>query len=670
MNVNGYSQGKNHLSSEKSVYLQQHAENPVDWYPWGELAFEKAREENKLIVLSIGYSACHWCHRMENEAFSDSSIAAFMNANFVSIKVDKEERPDVDKAHSRVVQLIKGTSGWPLNCILLPNAEAIYGGSYFEKAEWIELLKNMVEIQRIQPEKLVEFASKISEELNKPLFQREFKPNITKVDSLPKLIGNEIISHFDWENGGFGSNPKFPSSPKLASLYALYNWLDADSLKIAFTDALSSMQKGAVYDHIQGGFSRYSSGASWNNPHFEKMLYDNAQLMSCYAAGYKITKNIEYKRVINEIYDFACSQMSSKKGGFYSSIGAMLKDVNGGYYFLTEEARTLLRESDIDYFQEIKVDGSKPDQVLLVKRVELSKLALAKGIPSEELEKRVDGLRRSLSKYRVSEDQLEVDTKIIVSWNALMISSLTKAYEATGEKKYLERARKGMRYIQKHFINDSIIRHTNDEKSTICFLEDYSYLTRAYLDLYRVTFETNWLQEAEKMAIYSLSNFIGVDGLFLSVKKNNSELMYKDFALFDKELPSANAVMIGNLIELNELIDISNSAEVVSRSLEKMNKIDPDYYSFMGSWSNSILKGEQIGMHVMIVGENAEKFRSEFAQNPISNIIVSGAVKKETLKVHSGKYQEGKTLFYLCKDKSCLKPVENVSELFHLIEIK
>ena len=429
----------NQLIHETSPYLLQHAHNPVNWYPWGKEALDKAQKENKLIIVSIGYAACHWCHVMEHESFENEEVAKYMNDNFVAIKVDREERPDIDQVYMNAVQLLTGSGGWPLNCIALPDGRPIYGGTYFPKIQWINMLTQVSDFVKQNPDKAEQQAKSLTQgvQSSEMIYLNTEEAKFT-TDDLNSIF-TTWKSNIDFKNGGYNRAPKFPL-PAGYQFLLHYNYIteDADALK-AVTTTLNKMADGGIYDQIGGGFSRYSTDAYWKVPHFEKMLYDNAQLVSLYSSAYQKTKDPKYKIIVTETLDFIQRELTSKEGGFYSSLDADSEGEEGKFYVWTksELQKALGNKADliIDYYNVTEKGNWENSQNILFKSATDKKIADKYNITERELTKRVLEAKKILLKERKKRIRPGLDDKILTSWNALMLKAYIDAYRVFDNNK-------------------------------------------------------------------------------------------------------------------------------------------------------------------------------------------------------------------------------------------
>ncbi|MGC8811844.1 MAG: thioredoxin domain-containing protein [bacterium] len=571
----------NRLINEASPYLKQHAHNPVDWYPWGKEAISRAQQENKPIFLSIGYSSCHWCHVMEKECFANEEIARIMNERFINIKVDREERPDLDEIYMHAVQLITGAGGWPLNVFLTPNLVPFFGGTYFPPidlrgmASFPKVLMGVSEYYRTHQEEVERGGFKIKETLQNMM---NLTPMATELD--PRIITKtqEILAtHFDSLNGGFGQAPKFPNAPILLFLLGQRKNMAARRM-VELT--LEKMARGGIHDHLRGGFHRYAVDNQWIIPHFEKMLYDNALLARVYLEAHQATQKSIYLQVAERIFDYILEEMRDPQGGFYSSQDADSEGEEGKFFLWTEdEVRSLLGKDRgaifADYYgitAEGNFGGGK-NVLYIAEPVE--RISSIYGISTGELENILTEGRKILLAERVKRTKPATDKKIITAWNGLMISALVLGFEITGKSYYLQAAAEAASFIMEKMRSGGLLfRVWAEERAQIAgFADDYAYFIQALLDLYEATFEKWYLKEAEDLNREMMERFGDEqNGGFFYAGKETESLIVRPKNIYDHVLPSANSVAVRNLIRLNFL----NGDQVL---LERAQKILNLYYA-------------------------------------------------------------------------------------------
>jgi uncharacterized protein YyaL (SSP411 family) len=656
----------NHLANSTSPYLLQHANNPVDWHPWGVEALKKAKDENKLIIVSIGYSACHWCHVMEHESFEDAGIASVMNKYFVCIKVDREERPDIDQIYMSAVQLMSGRGGWPLNCICLPDQRPIYGGTYFRKNDWASLLFNLADFYAQKPKEAEDYAVKLTEGIQKyetVAFVKE-QPEYTKGDL--EVVVNKWKKHFDLTEGGIGSAPKFPMPNNWQFLMRYAYLMNDGEIAKAVTLTLKKMAFGGIYDHIGGGFARYSVDGRWYVPHFEKMLYDNAQLISLYSEAFTFKSSALYKYVVDEIIDFVLRELTSADTGFYSALDADSEGVEGKFYTFTKAEIDEILGDEAELFciyYNITTEGNWEEEhtnVLFKKEKDLQ-LANKLGLPLELLNEKIKASRNKVFVSRSNRIRPGLDNKILASWNGLMLKGLCDAYRAFNEHDYLNIAIKNAEFIVKNMSNgDGRLTRTYKGKAndSIAFLDDYANVIDGLIALYEVTFDEKWLGYAIEFANYSIEHYYDpAAGIFYFTGDNDEQLIARKSEIMDGVIPSSNSVMARNLKKLGLFFD---DAEYLELSAQLLRNIMPNMAKYGSAYSNwaMLLLDEVFGVYeVAITGYNYENIRMEFENNYIPNKIILGGTKG-SLPLLTDKFGD-KTQLFICKDKTCSLPVYN-----------
>ena len=667
----------NHLANSTSPYLLQHANNPVNWYPWGAEALKKAKDENKLILVSIGYSACHWCHVMEHESFEDEKVAAVMNEYFVCIKVDREERPDIDQIYMSAIQLMSGRGGWPLNCICLPDQRPIYGGTYFRKNDWTSLLFNLADFYKQKPAEADEYALKLTEGIRQYEsigFVNE-QPEYDKDDL--QLIVDNWKKYFDKEEGGMGSSPKFPM-PNNWQFLMRYAYLMNDSEVAQIVSlTLKKMAFGGIYDHIGGGFARYSVDGRWHVPHFEKMLYDNAQLVSLYSEAYTWKSSQLYKQVVDEIITFTLRELSSPEGAFYSALDADSEGVEGKFYTFTKAEIEEILGNDAELFgiyYNVTEEGNWEEEqtnVLFRKDKDLN-LANKLGVVLEDMVANVEASRKKIFEARAIRIRPGLDNKILASWNGLMLKGLCDAYRAFNKAEYLEIALNNAEFIMLNMVNadgrlSRVYKGKNND--SIAFLDDYANVIDGLIALYEVTFNESWLNNAQMLADYAIIHYYEEGtGMFYFTGDEDEQLIARKSEIMDGVIPASNSVMAHNLKKLGLLFDEREYTDISAQLLRNILPHLAKYGSAYSNWS-SLLLNEVFGVYeVAITGENVEAFRIEIENNYIPNKIILGG-KKGSLPLLRDKFNDT-TQVYICKDKTCSLPVDNITDALKQINSK
>jgi uncharacterized protein YyaL (SSP411 family) len=660
----------NQLIHETSPYLLQHAHNPVHWYPWGEGAFKRAREEQKVVLISIGYSACHWCHVMERESFEDETVAQIMNEHFICIKVDREERPDVDKIYMEAVQLINGQGGWPLNCFALPNGQPFFGGTYFNKNQWQSLLQQIGTLFQENAQQFEEQAGRITQYLQHSAFQ-ETASSAESFDAQVAL--NNIMIAADPQNGGFGKAPKFPMPVTLNYLLSAGTFFEnADILEFAWI-TLDKMAMGGIYDHLGGGFARYSVDAFWFAPHFEKMLYDNAQLVALYSDAYKLTKNNHYKSIVEESIAFLNRDMLSDSGVYYSSLDADSEGEEGWYYTWTsDELQTLLNDSAFNTFFGITEKGNwENGRNILAQKLTLDELSKKLKQSSEQLEVHLEKQKELLLLKRSERTRPALDDKVLTSWNALAIIALTNAYKAFGDSNHLNNATRCMAFLLEHQkqSGNGLFRTFKNGSRIDGFLDDYAFVIQALISLYEATFDTNYLKEAQQLTSYVMKHFYHEkDKLFYYTANNGERLIARKTDLQDNVIPSAVGIMTKNLLQLARLFNHLDYEMIAKKLIEKMASTAMKHPRYYAHWAelNTFLKASR---QVVITGPDAHQLRAELQIHFFPATLYAGSISDENnLPILENRVNVTKNAIYICQNKTCKLPVNTVDEALDILK--
>jgi len=668
----------NRLANSSSPYLLQHANNPVNWYPWGKEALDKAKAENKLILVSIGYSACHWCHVMEHESFEDEAVAAVMNEFFVCIKVDREERPDVDQIYMSAVQLMSGRGGWPLNCICLPDQRPIYGGTYFRKNDWTSLLFNLADFYKQKPEEAEEYAVRLTEGIQNyesVQFVGE-QPKYTKADL--EVIGDNWKRYFDQFEGGTGNAPKFPMPNNWLLLMRYAHLMKDEAVAAQVKLTLHKMAFGGIYDHIGGGFARYSVDGRWHVPHFEKMLYDNAQLISLYSEAYTWNPDPLYEQVVEEIITFATRELASPELGFYSALDADSEGVEGKFYIFTKkEIEEILGEDAAELFciyYHITDDGNWEEEHsnVLFRRESDEQLAEQLGLGVDDLLSEIKASRKNVFEARRHRIRPGLDNKILASWNGLMLKGLCTAYRAFNNPKYLELALQNAGFILNNQVsqNSRISRVYNANKTgetPVAFLDDYANIIDGLIALYEVTFDEQWLQQAKKLTDAAIEHYYDeVNGIFFYTADDDEQLIARKSEIMDGVTPASNSAMALNLKKLGLLFDNEGYAAVSAQLLRNIMPQLAKYGTAYSNWT-LLLLDEVFGIYeIAITGNETETVRKEIENNYIPNKIILGG-KKGSLPLLQDKFGQS-TQIFICKDKTCGLPANNTADALKQLE--
>ncbi len=666
----------NKLIHESSPYLLQHAHNPVDWYPWGEEALSLAKKENKLLLISIGYSSCHWCHVMEHESFEDTTVAAFMNAHFINIKVDREERPDIDDVYMTACQLSSGGScGWPLNSFALPDGRPVWAGTYFPKTKWLEVLDYFRKTWSEESDKMEDYGNRLvagvkDNGLDSLLADQDQEFTQQDVHQLAK----QFMDRVDPQTGGRRGAPKFPMPNNWQYLmHYAFRYDDAKAKTLLLT-TLDKMMMGGIYDQLEGGFARYSTDSLWLVPHFEKMLYDNSQLVSLYAQGYAWTGKKEYLDVVNQTIDFVDRHWSDPSGGFYSSYDADSEGEEGRYYVWTTNELEQLIPDELDRnlfyaYNDIRPLGNwEHDKNILQRHRRGEDLARQFNITLEAFNASIAKSNAALLQKRNTRIAPGLDDKILTSWNGLMLQGYIDAYSVTGSIAYLQRARKNADFILREMIKDGfrLDRNYKNGKSTINgFLDDYAITIQALLNMYQATFEQQWLDHAKGLTDHVLRHFDGdSSGFFYFTSDLDPPLIARRIDYGDNVIPSANSIMARNLVLLGELLGQESYA---ARGQRMFNQVWPRLKkdgqpSFYSNWCQLMLTLIKPPFEIAIVGSNYQKLLDEIQRNYQPDAIYLGGPDEGNLPLLQFKLVESETLIYVCQNKTCKQPVETVRD--------
>ncbi|WP_062058676.1 thioredoxin domain-containing protein [Aquimarina longa] len=658
----------NSLINETSPYLLQHAYNPVDWRPWSDAVLEEATKTNKLIVVSIGYSSCHWCHVMEKETFTDKTVAASMNEHFINIKVDREERPDLDHIYMTAVQLMQGNGGWPLNIILLPNGKPIYGGTYHTNEQWKEVLHKITNLYQTSPDQLHEYASKISSGIRATNIIEPSK-NIQNfsIATLDQSVKN-WQKNWDLKWGGNLEKQKFIKPHSLDFLMDYAVLTNDNKTRKHVENTLDKIASGGIYDHIGGGFFRYSTDPYWKVPHFEKMLYTNAQLISLYAKAYKMYKKPRYKTIVIETIDFLEREMKSKNGGYHSAIDADSEGKEGGYYqWSKKEIQLLLKEDYVLFSKYYTLEPSDPNKkstdFILSQSSNDSIFISQNDISTQHLTTLKTKWRELLLTERQKRTSPDSDDKIITSWNALLINGFIDAYKAIGNIEYLNKAIALSDAIQKNNTKDSFLVHTykkNDQQQE-GFLEDYAFLIDAYITMYSTTLETSYLDHANTLQTTVTTHFTdSVSGMYTYTREQ--KLIATLIKVDDGVIPSPNAIMGHNLKRLGIINYNPQFTKKSKLMLSSMMSYITDSAKDFSKWNMLQLHTVYPFYEIVIVGENAATIATTFNSYYIPNSIVVASTQKSALPVFKDKYIEDETFIYICQEGSCKLPVQSIEE--------
>lgn len=675
----------NQLQHETSPYLLQHKSNPVDWFPWSEVALRKAKQEHKLLIISVGYAACHWCHVMEHESFEDNEVAGIMNQHFISVKVDREERPDIDQIYMNAAMITSGHGGWPLNVIALPDGKPIFAGTYFPKQNWIKVLLYFVDLYKTETQKLVDQAERITQGLhsieNIPLFQQERFFD----KKLPDVIWQNWKDKIDFEFGGRKGAPKFMMPNNYDYLLRYFHQTKNIDVANAIKITLKKMAFGGLHDVLGGGFARYSVDAEWKVPHFEKMLYDNGQLMSIYAQAYQLTKRPMYKSVCHKMLDWLEREMTDSSSGIYSSLDADSEGVEGKFYcWEYPEIIEAVKEYKDDFFSENKLSEFITDVYNLEKngnfehglnvlfRTNDHEYFIEKyNISNAVFQEKLNAIHQLLFEKRKQKVRPATDDKILTEWNAITIKGLCDAYKAFGDERYKRKATDITNFILQHCKKNDyrLDRNYKNGKSTINgFLQDYAFFIEALIALHQITFEEKYLNDAKAFTEYVLTHFYNKNnGMFYITSDLDAALITRSMDSSDNVIPSGNSTMAKNLVLLSKYFD---TPEYEQMSLTMLNNVlddvikNPVYYS---NWAIVLDMHLNLNKELVIIGEDALNKMQKINTLYLPDVLITGSTKPSNLPLLKDRFIRGKTLFYVCENKNCLLPTEDENEIVNLI---
>lgn len=671
----------NNLINETSPYLLQHAHNPVNWNAWNETTLKKAKTENKLMLISVGYAACHWCHVMEHESFEDSLVAQTMNANFINVKVDREERPDVDQVYMNAVQLMKGSGGWPLNIVALPDGRPVWGDTYLPKEQWTSALNQISKLFTESPEKLIEYADKLEEGIksidmvtlntNEPVFETSYI----------ELAVKKWSTQFDDNNGGLNRAPKFmmPNNYHFLLRYA-YQTNDK-KLQNYINLTLTKMAYGGIFDHVGGGFSRYSTDAKWHVPHFEKMLYDNGQLVSLYADAYLITKNELYKDVIIETLKYVENEMTTTNGAFFSSLDA---DSNtpegeleeGAFYVWQKDQLKELLKDDFDLFSDYYNVNNyglwEHNNYVLIRKDDDASIIKKHNLTQESLNKKKTVWKETLLNIRNKRSKPRLDDKTLTSWNALMLKGYIDAYRVLGNTNYLASAEKNANFIiNTQLRKDGGLNHNfKDDTSNINgYLEDYAATIDAFITLYENTLNEKWLNTARDLSNYTFTHFFDeTSGMFYFTSNQDESLVSRSIEYRDNVIPASNSIMAKNLFKLSHYFDDARFSKTAITMLNNVKPEMQEYPSGYSNWLDLMLNYASPFYEVAIVGKDAKQKITELNKTYIPNKLIAGSTSENNMPLLESRYSPDATLIYVCVNRACKLPVSEVDKAINLLK--
>jgi uncharacterized protein YyaL (SSP411 family) len=672
----------NRLINETSPYLLQHAHNPVDWYPWGKEAFDTAKREDKPIFLSIGYSACHWCHVMEKESFENKTIADILNSHFVSIKVDREERPDLDAHYMEAVQMMTGRGGWPMSVFLAPDLLPFYGGTYFPPEDrygmpgFPRVLLAVSKTWKNNRKEIEQTTKTLMKDLSRSIIQATSEKDLD--ENIIENAVNQAFRVFDEQNGGFSKSPKFPQPMLLDFLLRFSSKMENLRVREMVELTLDRMASGGIYDHLGGGFHRYSVDAEWLVPHFEKMLYDNALLAELYFKAYQILNKDQYRKTGTEILDYILHEMTHPEGGFYSTQDADSEGIEGKYFVWTwDEIHSNLTTAESDLFftlYEAPKEGNWEGKIILRKIKSEEKAAEENGFTIEGLESRIDRIKKKLYKIRGKRLMPARDEKILTDWNGLMISAFCRGYQVTRRLSYLKAAKNAAHFILEHHIINNRLIHArrNIHPAVTGFLADYAYATKALLDLYETTFDLSWLKKAAEWSEQTFHRFFDDAGGFFSIPEEHTDIPIRRKNPLDTALPSPDAVALENRTRLAGYMAIDDFR--IHKSLLSYQSIMKQYPLSSASLLSVLDRHQTPSQSIVIIGkknwqttkEAISIFHKHHRSNKNIGLIDPDQSEKELNPFQlliNKKPLNNQATFYICKGSTCLEPFTDLNQL-------
>jgi len=669
---------KNNLIHETSPYLLQHAENPVNWYGWNDEALQKAKDENKPIFLSVGYSACHWCHVMAHESFENNDVAEFMNENFVNIKVDREERPDIDDIYQKACQITTGQGGWPLSVFLTPDQKPFYVGTYFPVLDsygrpgFGSICRQLAQAWNEKPKDIEKSAESFIHALNKT-------EKITVPTKLERTLLDEAAMNLfqlgDPTYGGFGSAPKFPNAANISFLFRYSQMANLPKFNEFALKTLNKMAKGGIFDQIGGGFHRYSTDTKWLVPHFEKMLYDNALMSVNYCEAYQITKDQFYLDILQKTLDFVLREMTSPEGGFYSAYDADSEGVEGKFYVWTKKEIKEILGSDADLFClyfDVTDGGNWEGNSILCNNLNTSTVAFNFGISEQEVYEIINSCSKKLLEIRSKRISPGLDDKILVSWNSLMITAFAKGYRITNDVRYLDAAKNCIAFIEKSlFVDDNLLRtYKNGTAKINGYLEDYSYFVNALLDVFEIEPDSKYLKLALKLGHHLIDHFWDSENnSFFMTSDNHEKLIIRPKSNYDLSLPSGNSVSSFVMLRLYHLSQKQSFLDISIKIMESQAQIAAENPFGFGYLLNTLSLYLEKPIEITVINSENSELCKSLLRNYLPNSFIVTIQNSDQLNslseypFFSGKSFEEKTSVFICKNFSCSLPLHTLDEV-------
>ena len=668
---------ENKLANEKSLYLKQHATNPVNWYPWGNQALDSAKNSDKLLLISVGYSSCHWCHVMEEESFTDNDVAQVMNSNFVNIKVDREERPDLDEIYMKALVLMTGSGGWPMNIIALPDGTPIWGGTYVPKTQWIQVLNQVSGFYKTRKPDVLEYANSVREGVKKEALVKPSPRNETYSTELQIELAEKAFKYSDKINGGIGNGQKFPLPSMLNFFLRFSNEYSNQDMKDFVYTTLMKISRGGINDRIDGGFHRYTVDNTWHIPHFEKMLYDNAQLLSIYSNAFKVFKDERFKSELYNIHRFLESKMTGEDNLIYSSISADTNYKDGTksegdfYVWEAEELKKILKDDFkwvSEYYNINQTGYWENDRYVFYQTISDKEYCEKQGVNLTQFNKKLNRVNSLLKIEREKRVHPIIDSKIIFSWNALTIRGLVDSYKTTKDTVFLNKALLINNSLSKKMIDKNIIQHTSSSAAEVLFFEDYSYYIDALIGLYEITFDQKYLQFADELVVFSNEKFKEESGFYRF--STNQENLFADslINLQDGVTPSANSVMNFNLFRLGHFNGNKNYLSQSKTMINNVSEVIKERVTDHLLWLNNSHNYSQKFYEIAISGKNALVKANELMEKYLPNTITAASDTETNFYLLKDRYFEDETYIYVCVDNTCKFPVTSVTEALGLMK--
>ena len=668
---------ENKLANEKSLYLKQHATNPVNWYPWGNQALDSAKNSDKLLLISVGYSSCHWCHVMEEESFTDNDVAQVMNSNFVNIKVDREERPDLDEIYMKALVLMTGSGGWPMNIIALPDGTPIWGGTYVPKTQWIQVLNQVSGFYKTRKPDVLEYANSVREGVKKEALVKPSPRNETYSTELQIELAEKAFIYSDKINGGIGNGQKFPLPSMLNFFLRFSNEYSNQDMKDFVYTTLMKISRGGINDRIDGGFHRYTVDNTWHIPHFEKMLYDNAQLLSIYSNAFKVFKDERFKSELYNIHRFLESKMTGEDNLIYSSISADTNYKDGTksegdfYVWEAEELKKILKDDFkwvSEYYNINQTGYWENDRYVFYQTISDKEYCEKQGVNLTQFNKKLNRINSLLKIEREKRVHPIIDSKIIFSWNALTIRGLVDSYKTTKDPVFLNKALLINNSLSKKMIDKNIIQHTSSSAAEVLFFEDYSYYIDALIGLYEITFDQKYLQFADELVVFSNEKFKEESGFYRF--STNQENLFADslINLQDGVTPSANSVMNFNLFRLGHFNGNKNYLSQSKTMINNVSEVIKERVTDHLLWLNNSHNYSQKFYEIAISGKNALVKANELMEKYLPNTITAASDTETNFYLLKDRYFEDETYIYVCVDNTCKFPVTSVTEALGLMK--